>query len=416
MTATRPPPPRKNPLERTSTPLLPPSQRSRAAHGLTRAAALGDFALHRCQDCGKFSYPPRETCPSCLSNLIAVEDAPAGGTVLSRVTIQISGEPFFRAMPQAHQALVSLDCGPTVMAETQTDCLAGGRVKLSLQLDKAGQPVIYAQPEKGDPDLDADPHWRTLVADPLHRRILITDGRHPSALQLARALLAAGAQKVWVGISERWRTFPGEADFTAIEGVEVVELNLADDDSVAELASDIGAKTDILIHTAFFMRPGSVFERSELLKASDAMEVTYFGALRLACHFGPVMRSRGADRDNSAVAWVNILSIHAHLSWPGFAGFSAAQAASLSFSQALRAEMRNGGVRVIDVFTGPLEIDWLEHLPPPKVQPAALAREVVAALKAGQEECWVGDVAKDFRERFQANPKEIERDLWRQRP
>ena len=38
-------PPRKNPLQRTRQPLLPPHQRSRTALGLTAAAAEGRFAL-----------------------------------------------------------------------------------------------------------------------------------------------------------------------------------------------------------------------------------------------------------------------------------------------------------------------------------------------------------------------------------
>ena len=47
------PPKRKNPLARTRRPLLPPSARSRTAHGLTRSAAEGRFQLQRCEECGR---------------------------------------------------------------------------------------------------------------------------------------------------------------------------------------------------------------------------------------------------------------------------------------------------------------------------------------------------------------------------
>ena len=412
MAETRPRPLRKNPLLRTPQPLALPSQRSRALHGLTRAAARGDFALHRCAECAQYTYPPRDGCPNCLSDKLVVTVAPTGGKVLSVTTIHITGEPYFRRMPPVHQALIELDCGPTVIVMARPDCAAEQRVQVSLQLDKAGQPVVYARPEGGSPDSQSDPHWRDLVADPSQRRILITDGRNPVALPLAKAFLAAGAAKVIVGVSEQWKPLAERAAFEALDGVSLVALDLADDQSVSAAAADFAAKTDILVHTAMHLRPGNLFASSELLKARDAMEVSYFGALRLAHYFGPVMKSRGADGKSSAAAWVNLLSIHAHLSWPGFAAYSATQAASLSFSQALRGEMRGGGIRVVDVFSGPMEIDWLEHLPPPKVPPASVAAEIVAALKAGQEECWVGDVAKDFRDRFQANAKEIERDVW----
>ena len=39
--------------------------------------------------------------------------------------------------------------------------------------------------------------------------------------------------------------------------------------------------------------------------------ISYFGLLRPAQQFGPVMRSRGADGQSSAVPWVNLLSIFA---------------------------------------------------------------------------------------------------------
>ena len=414
MSIQRPRPLRKNPLLRTTAPLMPPKTRSRAAHGLTRAAALGQFALHRCAECTTVSYPARDACPKCLSGNLIVTPVPNGGTIISVTTVQISGEPYFRRLAPARQALIELDCGPSIIAEARPNCQAGMRVGVSLHLDKAGQPVMYAQPENGKADNDADPHWRELVADPLHRRCLITDGRNPVTLPLARTLLEAGAATVVIGISERWKPFATTETLESLGAVKLVDLDLADDRSVSALAADYGAKTDILIHNALHLRPGGVFSGDELLKARDAMEVSYFGALRLARYFGPVMRSRGADGDISAAAWVNVLSIFAHLSWPGFAAYSATQAASLSFSQALRAEMRGSGVRVLDVFTGPMEIDWLEHLPPPKVQPSLVAKEIVASLKNGEEERWVGDVARDFRERFIANPKEIERDLWRQ--
>ena len=52
-------PRRKNPVLRTPLPTLPPGKRSRAALGLTAAAARGRLELQVCQDCGATQYPPR---------------------------------------------------------------------------------------------------------------------------------------------------------------------------------------------------------------------------------------------------------------------------------------------------------------------------------------------------------------------
>ena len=67
MTTPLTPPPKKDPQKRTVSPTRPPEMRSRAALGLTAAAAEGRFQLQQCADCGAVQYPPRDACSSCLS-------------------------------------------------------------------------------------------------------------------------------------------------------------------------------------------------------------------------------------------------------------------------------------------------------------------------------------------------------------
>jgi len=133
--------------------------------------------------------------------------------------------------------------------------------------------------------------------------------------------------------------------------------------------------------------------------------------VHLARGFGPIMRARGADGGNSAAAWVNLLSVHALVNWPAFGAASAAQAACLSLSHCLRAELRPGGVRVVNLFTGPTDTEWFQTVPPPKLAPRAVAAALVAALLAGTEDVFVGEVAEDVRRQLAANPKALEREL-----
>ena len=104
------------------------------------------------------------------------------------------------------------------------------------------------------------------------------------------------------------------------------------------------------------------------------MDVNYFGLLRLAQEFGPAMRGRGADGQNHAVAWVNLLSVFALSNFPSHGTFSASKAAAWSLSQCLRAEMAAAGIRVLNVFPGPIDDEWNQQLPPPKIAPQRLAR------------------------------------------
>ena len=93
---------------------------------------------------------------------------------------------------------------------------------------------------------------------------------------------------------------------------------------------------------------------------------------------------------------------------------SAAQAAAFSLSQTLRAEMRSAGIRVVNVFPGPIDDEWTQLVPPPKLAPAALAKAVVKALKDGVEDIYPGDVAQDLFAKWQDSAKVLEREMWDQ--
>ncbi|MFB9949669.1 SDR family NAD(P)-dependent oxidoreductase [Rhizobium puerariae] len=404
-------PRRKNPLARTLQPLLPPSARSRRAHGLTLAAATGRFMLQCCGECGKYTYPVREACPNCLSADLSFKDAPGGGILLSETRVEVTSDPYFRDHMPWRTGLVQLACGPIVVAHLHGDCGGpGAETAMSLQLDRSGQAVFFAKPIWETPNMEDDVQWRELTADPKYRRVLVTDGRSPVTVALVQALKKAGAAKIFVGVADGWKPFEERKMLEAIEGVELLDLDLTSERSVRELAMDIGAKVEILINTADHVRPAHLFDAAAANMAREAMDHTVMGLMRLAQAFGPVMRSRGADGATGAAAWVNVLSVHGLGGVPQFGVHSAAHAACLSLSQWLRSELRHGGVRVINAFAGPLDTEWFQTVPPPKVAPKALADAIVDGLKRGLEDIYVGDVAKDIEARLFDNPKAVERE------
>jgi NAD(P)-dependent dehydrogenase (short-subunit alcohol dehydrogenase family) len=268
-----------------------------------------------------------------------------------------------------------------------------------------------ALPEQDTPDMADDPQLRELTCDPKFRRVLITDGRTVVGQALAKAFSDAGASIVFVGIADPWKPFPGMSSLREIERVEIVPLDLTDTESVTEQAQQNGARIDIVVNTAEHVRAGGIIDRHGLTVAREEMDIRYFGLMRLAQAFGPALRGRGADGVNSATAFVNLLSVHALMNWPDYGSYSATEAACLSAAQCLRAELRPGGVKVVNVFFGPLETEWFQSVPPPKVAPAALATAVVDALRRGLEDVFVGDIAQDIRQRLAVNPKALEREL-----
>jgi NAD(P)-dependent dehydrogenase (short-subunit alcohol dehydrogenase family)/uncharacterized OB-fold protein len=403
-------PHRKDPLQRTRLPTSPPRARSRTAHGFTRAAAEGRFVLQRCGACCSFCYPARDACPACLSADLVFADAPRRGTLLCETTVRIPADVYFRERAPWRVGLIVMECGPTLVAHLHADCEEGKPVVMSLQLDKSGQAVAFAQPERETSNMTDDKQWREMTADPKFRRVLVTNGRSAVGQEVVAALKAAGASIVFVGIAEPWKPFRGE-DALRTLGVDIVPLDIGDEKSVADLAADIGGKVDILINTAEHVRAGGLLDRRGTSVVRDEIDQTYLGFVHLAQAFGPAMRTRGADGVNSAAAWVNVLSVYALANWPAFGAYSASQAACLSLSHSLRSELRAGGVKVVNVFTGPLDTEWFQTVPPPKVAPRTVATAIVSALKRGLEDVFVGDVAEDIRQRLAANPKAIEREL-----
>lgn len=404
-------PPKKDPQKRTISPTLPPYARSRKALAFTTAAAEGRFALQVCAECEHVTYPAREVCPKCWSMQLEWRDVPAGGELVSETTLRTSVNTYFRERMPWRIGTIKLDAGPTVLAHVHGDVEEFARVKMIARTDKSGQGVMLALPDKETPNMADDRQLRTLTCDPKYRRALVTDGRTELGQCMAKALADAGATRIFVGIAEEWRPYPGAEALAAIPGVEIMPLDVTDTISVNELAAEMGDKADILINTAEYVRPGSPLERHGVTLARDEMETNYFGLLRLMQAFGHGMRARGADGDNSACAWVNLLSVYALSNWPVYGTTSASQAAALSLSQSLRGDFAGSGVKVINVLFGPLEESWRQPLPPPKVTPQRLADTVIHALKEGIENVTLGPVAEDVVRRYKEDPFVLEREL-----
>lgn len=406
-------PVRKNPVLRTPQMNLPPSARGRVALGITAAAAEGRFELQVCEDCATVQYPPREACHKCLSPRLKWREQSGAGELLSATTLHHSNDLFFRERLPWRLGLVHLDVGPTLMVHLHGEVgAAPTRVTVGARLDRAGQAVLIGFPDHGSAHMADDKMLREMTSDPKFRKVLVTDGKTELGQAIVRALVKAGADIVWVGHAEPWKKFgDGLDDIGALPQVTLVPLDLTNGRSVTELAGEIGGKVDIVINNAELHRGFGIAARRGTDVAKAEMDINYFGLLRLAQEFGPALKGRSADGATGATAWVNLLSIYALSNFPPHGTFSASKAAAHSLAQCLRAEMRPAGIRVVNVFPGPIDDEWNQHLPPPKLLPGTLASAIVKALRDGVEDVYPGDVAQEWLERWRDNPKVLEREL-----
>ena len=412
-------PKRKNPLLLTRQLNLPPGARGRVALGLTAAASEGRFELQVCEVCSAVQYPPREACLRCLSPRLKWRAQSGEGALLATTTLHHSNDLFFRERLPWRLGLVHLDAGPTVMVHLHGEVVevremgkAPTRVKVGARLDRAGQAVLIAFPFQGSADMADDKMLREMTSDPKFRKVLVTDGKTELGQAIVRALVKAGADIVWVGHAEPWKKAGiGLDDIATLPQVTLVPLDLTNGRSVTELAGEIGGKVDIVINNAELHRTHGIATRRGTDVAKAEMDINYFGLLRLAQEFGPALKGRSADGETGATAWVNLLSIYALSNFPPHGTFSASKAAAHSLAQCLRAEMRPAGIRVINLFPGPIDDEWNEQMPAPKLSAQALAASIVKALRDGVEDVYPGDVAQEWLERWRDNPKVLEREL-----
>ncbi len=405
-------PKRRNPVVRARQMNLPPSARGRVALGLTAAAAEGRFELQVCAACGTVQYPPREACRRCLCTRLDWRVQSGEGELLADTVLHHSNDLFFRERLPWRLGLVRLDVGASVVVHLHGEVgAAPARVRVGVRLDRGGQAVLIGFPTQASEHMADDPMLREMASDPKFRKILVTDGKTATGQAIVRALVAAGADLVWVGEAEPWKQYGGFDEIAALPQVTRVPLDLTNARSVGELAGSIGGKVDIVINNAEVHRTFGIASRRGTEVARTEMEVNYLGLLRLAQAFGPALQARSADGQSNAIAWVNLLSIYALSNFPAHGTYSASKAAAYSLAQCLRAEMRAAGIRVVNVFPGPIDDEWNQHVEPPKLAPAALARALVKALRDGVEDVYPGDVAQEWLERWRANPKVLEREL-----
>lgn len=404
-------PPRKNPLARTRQPTQPPGTRSRRSLGLTAAAAAGRFDLQVCQECQAVQYPPREVCHTCLSDQLHWQAVDPQGQLLVTTVLHHSNDLYFRERLPWRIGTVKMAAGPSVVAHVHGDCHDGDTVRLTLKLDRSGQAVLIALPQQATPNMEDDIVLRETSCDPKFRRVLVTDGKTAVGLAIIKALLASDVTAIFAGDPEPWKASDEFNLLCNDERVHKQALNITDSDSVQRLSRSIGGKVDILINTAGYERDGGVLYNRDINKAHEAMDINCMGLMRLAQHFGPAMASRAADGVNNAVAWVNILSIYAHVNLAARGVWSASQAAALSVSQCLRNEFLQSGIRVVNVFAGPIDHEWEQLTPPPRVSPNTISSAIVRALRDGVEDVYVGDIAQEFLARLRDNPKGLEREL-----
>jgi NAD(P)-dependent dehydrogenase (short-subunit alcohol dehydrogenase family) len=106
-----------------------------------------------------------------------------------------------------------------------------------------------------------------------------------------------------------------------------------------------------------------------------------------------------------------MLTILARVNLPLMGSYCASKAAALSLTQGLRAELGAQGVRVAAALPGAVDTRMTAGLPIPKMSPAEAATEILDGFEVGEEEIYVGDMARGLAAGLASDPKGVERQL-----
>lgn len=203
--------------------------------------------------------------------------------------------------------------------------------------------------------------------------VVVTGGQRGLGKAIVAELLDRGAAKIYATAR-----VPKPSEDPRVIGVE---LDVTRPDSVAALATT-AADAEIVINNAGVLGARTLLD-SDIEEVRAVFETNYFGALRVAKAFAPVLA------DNGGGALVDIASI---LSWmPGSGGYGDSKAALWSMTNSLRAELEKQGTLVIAAHLSFTDTDMTSGFDAPKNDPRQVARAIVDGIEADDKEVLADD-------------------------
>ncbi|MBX3658234.1 MAG: SDR family oxidoreductase [Ramlibacter sp.] len=219
--------------------------------------------------------------------------------------------------------------------------------------------------------------------------VLITGANRGIGLAFAREVLARGARKVYAGARQ--------PDQITLPGVEAVRLDVTSDEEVAAAARRCNDVT-LLINNAGVAATGGFLADAHLTSSRSQLETNFFGPLRMAQAFAPVLAAQGGG------AIVNVLSVASWINRPLLGVYGATKSAAWALTNGLRHELRPQGTQVLAMHMGFVDTDLTRGIDMPKSTPEEVVKRALDALEAGSEEVLADDLTRQVKQGLAADP------------
>jgi NAD(P)-dependent dehydrogenase (short-subunit alcohol dehydrogenase family) len=210
---------------------------------------------------------------------------------------------------------------------------------------------------------------------------LVTGANRGLGRRFAQALLDRGAARVYAAARN-----PESVD---LPGVVPVRLDITDPAQVAAAAS-LASDVRLLVNNAG-SGTGARLLDGDLADVRLEMETHYFGTLSMARAFAPVLAANGGG------AVLNVLSVLSWTTLPGTDAYSAAKAAELSLTNALRLALADQKTLVTGLHVGYMDTDMAANVDGPKSDPLVIANLALDGVEAGAPEVVADDISRTVR-------------------
>ncbi|KDM68757.1 MULTISPECIES: SDR family oxidoreductase [unclassified Acidiphilium] len=221
------------------------------------------------------------------------------------------------------------------------------------------------------------------------RIVLVTGANGGMGEQFVWQALKRGAAKIYAAA----RT---PKDWPDVR-IQPLALDITDANAVAHAAAT-APDVDLLINNAAIAPTGDTLFGPEG-EAHRIFETNFFGTLRVANAFAPVLAAKGGG------TLVNVLSSSAWISLPTV--YAASKAAAWSATNGLRFALEAQGTQVVGVLVGMIDTPMSAHFNVPKSSPASVVAEVYDGIAAGVIEVIADDQTRDLKSRLSTKAEEL---------
>ncbi|GGD27324.1 short-chain dehydrogenase [Microbacterium faecale] len=207
---------------------------------------------------------------------------------------------------------------------------------------------------------------------------LVTGANRGIGAEFVRQLAERGARKVYA-------TARSAQSITAT-GVEVIELDITDEEAIAQAAAAASDVT-LLINNA------GVASGADLLTGAMSairrdMETNLFGTLALSRAFAPVLRRNGGG------AILNVLSAASWYTAVGAGAYAMSKAAAWSLTDATRHELAAQGTQVVGLHMAMVDTEMTASMDVPKISRHDAVAAALDGIEAGADEVIADDVTR----------------------